>query len=97
VYGADRRVVLDVGAAADDDLVSELAPFAHASLVADDDSRAERCAREDDRPCEDGASVTDHEGRQLAARGRRALSEDGLFADHGVVADDDVFPSSTPG
>src|SRR4051795_7490350 len=41
-------------------------------------------------PREDGASVTDHERRELAARGRRALAEDGLLADHGVVADDDV-------
>ena len=51
VSAPDGRVVLDQRAAADDDVVADLAALAHARLVADDHARAEAsCRRRRSRP-----------------------------------------------
>ena len=70
---ADRRVVLDQRAAAEDAVVCQLDALADARLVADDAVRADRGAGEDDRAGRDDGALADR-GPAEAARASRSSS-----------------------
>src|SRR4029077_6024892 len=84
---ADRGVVLDQRAAADDDVVADRAALAHAGLVAHDHALADRRPGEDDRAGRDDRPGAEYERRQVLALGGRARRERRLLADDGVVQD----------
>jgi hypothetical protein len=89
--GTDENVVLDEGAASDDDVLAELAALTNAGLVADDDPLPQPRSREDDGAGEDAYPLRDDEGRQLFAGGGRIARQHRRLPDYGVVADDDIL------
>ena len=84
-HRADRRVVLDERAAAEDDVVADRHALAHARLVAEDDARADPRAREHDRAGRDDRPVADLGRRERLALRRRARRERRLLPDDGVL------------
>ncbi len=89
---ADHGVVLDERAASDDDVVADRASLPHAGLIAHDHACAEHRSGEDDRARGDDRRRAQLQRGEWVATRRRARREDGLLADHGVVADRAAVP-----
>src|SRR5207248_8709214 len=77
-------------------VVPELAAFADARLVADDDALTERGAGEDDRAGRDDRAGAELERRQLFLLRGRAGRERRLLTDDGVVENLTAVPDHRP-